>query len=334
MKQTEILAYLDHNILDLMTKGDPHKVKELLKKEKWTPIYSDETLKEIHRSKGYENIFLELLEEINAKFIEPILDGKFKQTGQAKIHEVSAKVKYEQFLQNKREMPVGDFGISEMLMKFYGGKQDTSFEKIIKNGGKELQRYILETLENIDKIDIPEKASQKIKKFKELTSDLPEILKAQTSSMTTELDKQNMSVIGEFEKETGIGPRVLNNIDFPDVIIKLWAIVSKKIGAPKIDLETFFGIKPQAFEKDFGKERTLQEKVNAIYHQLNFLGYHRDSKMELERRFKASFSDMTHAGMASFCHFFLSRDNDLVMKTAAAFEYLDVKTKILHYKDS
>ncbi len=334
MKQTEILAYLDHNILDLMTKEDPHNVKELLKKEKWTPIYSDETLKEIHRSRGYEDTFLQLLEEISAKFIEPIFDGKSKQTGQAKIHEFSVKAKYEQFLQNKREIPVGDFGISETLMKFYGGKQDTCFEKIIENGAKGLQGYILKTIDNIDGIDIPEKVLQELKKFKELTNDLPEILKAQTSSMTTKLDKQNTSVIEAFEKETGISPRILNNINFPDVILKVWDIVSEKTDVTNIDLETFFGIKPQIFEEDFGKERTLQEKVNAIYHQLNFLGYYRDSKMKLERRFKASFSDMTHAGMASFCHFFLSRDNDLVMKTGAAFEYLGVKTKILHYKDS
>jgi len=334
MENNELLAYLDHNILDLMTKGDPHKVKELLKKKKWTPIYSDETLKEIHRSKGYENIFLELLEEINAKFIEPILDGKFKQTGHANIHEVPAKAKYEQFLQNKRKMPVGNFGISETLMKIYGGKQDTSFEKINENGAKELQDYILETLDSIDDIDIPEKVSQEIKKIKELTNELPEILKGQTFSMTNELDKQHTSVIGGFEKETGISPRVLNNIDFPDVILKIWDIVSEKIDISNIDLETFFGIKPQLFEEDSGKERTLQEKVNAIYHQLNFLGYYRDSKMNLERRFKASFSDMTHAGIASLCHIFLSRDNDMVMKTRAAFEYLGVKTKILHYKNS
>ena len=31
MEDNHILVYLDHNVLDLMTKGDPHKVKGLLK---------------------------------------------------------------------------------------------------------------------------------------------------------------------------------------------------------------------------------------------------------------------------------------------------------------
>ncbi|MDQ7004832.1 MAG: hypothetical protein Q9N67_07935 [Ghiorsea sp.] len=47
-------AYLDHNILDLMTKGDPLGTKSLLKKTSLIPMFSDETLKEIHGSKGHE----------------------------------------------------------------------------------------------------------------------------------------------------------------------------------------------------------------------------------------------------------------------------------------
>ena len=133
MKQTEVLAYIDHNVLDLMTKGDPHNVKKLLKEVRLTPIYSNETLKEIYRSKGYEHKFLALLEKIEAKYIEPVLDEKFKQTGQARIHVISPKVVYEQFLQNTSENPEGDFGLSEMLRKFYGGNQELSFEEIFKN---------------------------------------------------------------------------------------------------------------------------------------------------------------------------------------------------------
>ncbi len=330
MKQTEILAYLDHNVLDLMTKGDPHKVKELLKGASLTPVYSNETLKEIHRSKGYENKFLELLEEIDAKYIEPVLNEKFKQTGQARIHVVCPKAIYEQFLKNLAESPKGNFGLSEMLMKFYGGKQDASFEEIFASGANELQHYILEALDELE--NVPKMNLHEIEKLKALFADLPEMMLTQTSSMAEELDARDVSPISAFEEETGIGPKILNNIRPPNVVMKVWEVVSEKINAPNIDLETFFGIKSHAFEEDSDRERTLQEKVNAIYHQLNFLGYYRDSKMKKEKRFKASFSDMTHAGIASFCHLYLCRDERLVMKAAAAFEYLDVTTKILHYQ--
>ncbi|MGZ5044132.1 MAG: hypothetical protein ACXV8P_05005 [Methylobacter sp.] len=330
MEQSEILAYLDHNVLDLMIKGDPFKVKELLIENKLTPVYSDESLKEIHRSKGYENKFLDLLEDIGAKYIKPVLNQSFKQTGQARIYMVSPKASYEQFLKNQDENSNGDFGLTEMLMKFYGGKQDSSFEEIFENGANELQRYLLETINEID--DIPEANLLDISRLKTFVAELPEMMKGQASIMAADLDKQNISPVTALEAEMGIGPIVLKNVAPPNVVLKIWGIVSEKNNLPDIDLETFFGVKPHSFEVDSDRERTLQEKVNAIYHQLNFLGYYRDSNMKKERRFKASFSDMTHAGIASFCHVFLCGDEDLVMKAAAAFEYLGAGTKILHYK--
>ncbi len=48
--------------------------------------------------------------------------------------------------------------------------------------------------------------------------------------------------------------------------------------------------------------------------------------------FIASFSDMTHAGMATFCRLFFCRDEDLVMKASAAYEYLRLPTQIVHIK--
>ncbi len=100
-----------------------------------------------------------------------------------------------------------------------------------------------------------------------------------------------------------------------------------------LNLTLFFGIKPFPFETNSDRERTKQEKVNSIYHQLNFLGYYRDSNMKKERRFKASFSDMTHAGYAAYCNIFLCRDKDLIMKAAAAYEYLGIDTKIVHCRN-
>jgi hypothetical protein len=330
MKKDKILAYLDHNVLDLMTKGDPHNVRKLLREYNITPIYSDETLKEIQRSVGYESSFLNLLDEIEAKYIEPILDKNFKQTGQTNIYSVSPKVVYDSFLSNQKENPIGDFGLSEMLMKFYGGQENYSFKKILEKGVDDLQKYLFDSLEGINELVLDQ--SIDIENIKAVFKDIPELIKSQSKGMVRELDSKSESPVFAFEKATGIGPVLLNNISHPNVVEKIWELVSKKIDSPAVDIETFFGLKPHKFEKNSDRKQTLQEKVNAIYHQLNFLGYYRDSKMKKERRFRASFSDMTHASMASFCHLFLCRDEDLVMKAAAAYEYLGVQTKILHYK--
>ncbi|WP_232787552.1 hypothetical protein [Paraglaciecola sp. MB-3u-78] len=161
---------------------------------------------------------------------------------------------------------------------------------------------------------------------------MPELMSSQSSEMAKELDEKDDSLVSEFETVTRIGPIVLKNITPPNVVEKIWRVLSEVPNFSKMEIEAFFGVKPHSFEEDADRERTTQEKVNAVYHQLNFLGYYRDSKMKKERRFRASFSDMTHAGIASYCHLFLCRDEDLVMKAAAAYEYIGVQTKILHYK--
>ncbi|ATC85229.1 hypothetical protein [Pseudoalteromonas arctica] len=332
MEDNRILVYLDHNVLDLMTKGDSHRVIELLKNNGFTPVYSDETLKEVQRSLGHESNFLELLEEIEAKYIEPILDQNFKQTGQANIHSVLPNDIYKRFLANQLENSDGDFGMSEMLMKFYGGQPDRSFEEIFQQGAANLQKYIKEAFEGIDEVSSDDTID--IEGIKKLIQDLPALMSSQTSRVAKELDERDGSPISEFQAKTGIRPVILKNVKPPNVVEKIWQMLSDTEGFSEIDIGTFFGVKPHSFEADSDRERTIQEKVNAVYHQLNFLGYYRDSKMKKDRRFRASFSDMTHAGVASFCHLFLCRDEDLVMKAAAAYEFLGVNTRILHYKSN
>lgn len=218
MEDNRILAYLDHNVLDLMTKGDPHQVKKLLKKNNFTPVYSDETLKEIHGSVGYESGFLELLDEIEAKYIEPILDQNFKQTGRANIHSVQPNDIYERFLANKQECDSGDFGISKVLMKFYGGQSDQSFEEIFQQGAIELQKHMKDELEGIGVISLDETIN--IQNFKELIEDFPELMISQSSRIAEELDEKEQSLVLEFEAKTGIGPIVLKNIRPPNVVKK------------------------------------------------------------------------------------------------------------------
>jgi len=330
MEDNYVLAYLDHNVLDLMTKDDPDKIKELLSGYNFTPVYSDETLREIHRSIGYEHTFLDLLDEIKATYIEPILDHNFRQTGRARLHFSPSKTHYESFLERQLECASGDFGISEMLMKFYGGRERNSFKEIFQQGAVDLQKYLEDTLNGIEDMSLSEIID--MQDIKKLIENLPDIMMHQSSKIAAELDKREISPVSEFEQATGLGPKVLNNVEPPNVVEKIWQMLSDAQGFPGDDMEMFFGVKPRGFETDANRERTTQEKVNAIYHQLNFLGYYRDSKMQKEKRFRASFSDMTHAGVASFCHLFLCRDEDLVMKAAAAYEYLGVQTKILHYK--
>lgn len=320
------LAYLDHNVLDLMTKGDPLNTKDILKKNNLIPVYSNESLKEIQRSVGYEKNFLDVLDQLDAKYIEPVLDQNFRQTGQARLDEISPELRYRNFLETQNNNEYGDFGLTKFLMKFYGGQQESSFSDIFEQGAIDLQKHLKELLVGVDTLSVNK--SVDVELLEKLIDEFSVLMQELTSPMAKELDQQKLSLISAIEVATDTGPIELNNIKSPNAIEKIWQKLAKVDGMSSIEMDCFFGIKPCSFDTNADKEKTVQEKVNAVYHQLNVIGYYRDSDMKRYRGFRRSFSDMTHAGVASFCDLFFCRDQSLVMKTIAAYEYIGVQTKI------
>ena len=330
-ESSEILAYLDHSILDSLVKGDCFNVKGLLEKNECVVVFSDENIKEIEKSKGYEQKFLEVLKDLKARHLTPIVDKNFFPTGNAKVTIVDPFETYNSYLKNVDPMPKMGYGLSGMLQKSYGGLEDTSFEDVAKNGAQELKDYLNKSLECIDSVEgLDPKLKNSLKKF---FAQVPDIVEESGRDLANQLDSDSEeSQIRQFEEATGVGPRTLKNIKGPNVLVKVWDSIRKGLPDVELDLETFFGIKPARWSPTPERELTILEKVNAIYHQLNFLGYYRDSNMKTVRGFNASFSDMTHAGLASFCQLLIGSDTNLIMKASAVYEYLGLSTKIVFIK--
>jgi len=320
----EILGYLDHNILDSIRKGDPYNIKKLLKDHNITPIYSHENLKEIKRSVGSEDIFLSTLQELGAKYIEPTLE-KNLPTGSAKIKNIDVFDVWKWFIENEDPMPEYGYGFTSMLEKFYGGRNDESYADIFSKGSDELKSLLNDALKDL------ESEEAFTDEMRSAIESLPELLNEQYKQMSIDLDNQEQPPVKQFEQATGLGALVLKNIKSPNIVEKIFDSVKKSMESVELDIDIFFGVKPQPYEANNDREKTLSEKVNGIYHQLNFLGYYRDTGMKNTRGFVRSSSDMTHAGIASFCHLLLCRDEGLVVK-AAAYEYLGIKTNIVHFQ--
>jgi hypothetical protein len=128
----------------------------------------------------------------------------------------------------------------------------------------------------------------------------------------------------------GIGPKELNNIEPPNVLMKIWDIFKTLPPYDKCasDIEDFFGLKENLIFP--GQPYYNHQKITGIYNMLNTLGYYPDSKVHKERRFVAAVSDTGHASIASFCQLLISNDESFIKKTRAAYEYLGVPTKALH----
>lgn len=323
----EVLVYLDHNVLDLMTKGDPDGVEDWLRRNSLTPVFSSENLAEIRRSVGYEEKFLEALQRIGAKHLDLEME-KFKPTGRAFVRTVDPREAYRQYIENVDVLPDAGYGFVGMLQKMYGGRPDQTMDEIFTQGDAELQDLLDDLSAQISECDEFDEPTRQL-----LTENLA-VLNQTIANASQERLKFGSESPGwslkEIEEATGIGAKVLKankQVEPPHVLEKIWKLIEPHY--PGVEFEVLFGIEPWPGMDD-DRERTCSEKVNGIYHQLNFLGYYRDSKMHKEQRFNASFSDMTHAGLATFCHVLLCRDNDLVLKAEAAYEYLNVETKVIN----
>jgi len=326
------LVYLDHNVLDLMSKGGLMEIQELISEENWIPVYSNENLNEIRRSVGYEDSFLEVLDSMSARHIVPNMNDNFQYIGTATIFEKDPREAFSFFVDDVKEPPEFGYGLSGMVRKMYGGSSEISFSEIFEHGANEIGDLLDIPDEDIDALDIDLSMKEDIKKMR---VSLPGMLKEITMETGRLLDNEaSDNIVKQQELTIGVGPKILKNIKEPNVLLQVWDKVKETLPDDITTFEEYFGLDQSRWDSTPKRELSVIEKVNGIYHQLNFLGYYRDSKMKKDRRFKASFSDMTHAGMATFCRLFICRDEDLVMKAAAAYEYLGVQTKVVHLKQA
>lgn len=79
-------------------------------------------------------------------------------------------------------------------------------------------------------------------------------------------------------------------VEFPNVINQIWKMLQNNNAELEgVELEDFFQLRKLIPKNEY----YIFEKVNQIYTMLNLLGYHQDKGMNKEKRFIASFSDMS-----------------------------------------
>lgn len=333
--QGKLTVYLDQNMLDMFMKFGLGELGKMLAC-KYQVIYSDETLKEIKRSVGYESKFLEILNQLGAFHLKICLDEHFQPTGKATITERDSYLSFNEYNSNE---PVYERIYQSMMLnvqKVYGGLSQNTFWDIRDtqiDAYNELHDFMLKNIEDL-KPHFPELAVQLETQSSEIKKKVSDAI-SESARLASEniSDSIGWSGIRDFRKSLDIGPIQLNNIEPPNVIQQIWSLFHEKL--PKeadITLEQFFGIESNPIYPTI--EFFKYQKVNSIYHMLNMLGYHPDSKVHIERRFIASISDQSHASFATFADILLSRDKSFLKKVEAAYAFLDVSTNIFYVEEN
>ncbi|KEY58406.1 hypothetical protein [Serratia sp. DD3] len=323
--QGKLIAYLDHNILDIFVKNGLDKFGEYLARD-FQVVYSDETLKEIKRSVGYEKQFLDVLNELKAFHLKILLDETYQSTGKATITNIDCHKAFHEYNTND---PIFDIVNDSMMIdikKIFGGAKEKTFYDI-----KNEKIAAFEELLKVPEItfhEFPALASL----FEIQANDMKEKFENASSELLKHFSKNIQNPIGwsgikDFREHLGIGPIQLNNIEPPNVIQQIWNICRESLPhGVHMSLEDFFGIARNPIHPS--SNYFNYQKVASIYIILNMLGYYPDSHIHKDRRFNSAISDQSHASMATFSDMLFSRDQYFIKKVEACYEFLGINTEI------
>lgn len=338
------LAYLDQNILDLFTEPQCllKKDSELFKflKNKVQVVYSPATLEEIYRSvvNGKSSIyglaFLDVLKELDAHFITLITEnGKVSNTIFRSWEE--PLVHFNQFVENN------------YLNKFVHPLRNNLFA--IFGGIKDFNKLENEQIDNLNNLLVFLESSLK---FLESCEDKDEYILSEIEKYKVEIPKLRMQQ-KEYESFVQLSVQHLEDanreqaahkslrdslkvdlnhlreIKFPNVLVQIWKMLQQNnVELNNLKLDDFFQLRGE-FKSE--SEFYIFQKVNQIYTMLNMLGYHQHEGIHKnEKRFIASFSDMSHASYACFCDYLFTKDKKFSTKVRVAYEYLNVATKVVN----
>lgn len=316
--------YLDHNILDALLKGRISLREPYLNYINNTIVYSNETLLEIRKSKGYEHKFLEVLKSLKACFLFVESDASGHITGKWEIRQSDPFVEFDGLNDALASTTSSNFGFDEIVQKLYGGASEKSFSEIAAQSVVDLKDMLDKTLQEARSEMSEEECQAVALHFEELKRQMS----ASSYEMGELFDKSTTeNKFTAWDDAVEVGPLELKNIAPPKVVEQVWQMISPKL-SKEATFEKMFGLAAQ-YEGAYVPKTNI-ERCNAIYHALNFFGYYRDSGMKKLRRVHASSADMSHAGYASLCNLLVSDDEDFCIKTKAVYEYLKIDTQVVY----
>ena len=287
------LAYLDHNILDLFSK---YKEKPLLSRESDFFKYLKDDVQAVYSPTTLEEIIRSVVNGKSSKYGVEFLDI---------LRELNAH--YINLIKDEKGSLTNTIFRSweDLLIHFNQYIESNYLNKFIKplknnlfglyGGVKDYDRFKNEQIENLNNLLL----------FLERSLNFLENSESKDDYILSEIEKYK--------------------VELTNVINQIWEMLQNNNAELKsVELEDFFHLRKSILKNEY----YIFEKVNQIYTMLNLFGYHQDEGMHKQKRFIASFSDMSHASYGCFCDYLFTRDKAFSLKVDAAYEYLNVATKI------
>ncbi|MDH5445985.1 MAG: hypothetical protein OEY52_10530 [Gammaproteobacteria bacterium] len=321
-------AYLDQNVLVYIVDHADTEFFQVL--DKYTVVYSDETLCEIRRYDEVDGLkYIQVLENLDAKYMVAGLFRKdFPQLKPNFVDKPPIEIYRNYCYLNKDKNEVSE-NLAEFSHKFYGGKRDKSFKDIFSKGESNLSDIFDNLLNDMKDLSMGT----------EYFSSVFEILKEENIKVNSKIlknlngsieNESEYDAVNDFRSSFSLSSNELNNITGNNVAFKIWKTVIEKNNkiTDSISIEQFFGIDVDSV---YGlDEISISEKIIRMYNMLNFIGYYPDQKLHLDGKFISSTSDSTHAVMGAHADVLFTIDKRFARKIEAIYEYLNIKVEVIN----
>lgn len=312
------LAYLDHSVLDWIVKGKIDSAFLRRAKVKVTAVYSVETLREIRRSKGSEQQFLDALKSLQASFLQPDMLGNRVGTT-ATISNLDPYEQYQHHVDADIEMHGAEEALLQVMQSLFGSEKVPAIQDSMEKLGKSAEALIQQVREFLKGPNLGITEAQSLL----LHGTTDELLAKLNGNAMSSVWNGSSHTVEQLHNTLAGGPKTLKNIKGPNVVQQIWKRLPNEI-THQMSAEQFFGVVAGPFQQQ--EPISEAEKANAVYHMLNFIGFHRDKKLWKQEKMVSLFSDLSHTGYASFCDILISRDKAQLAKAAAAYEFVGCKT--------
>ncbi|MDH5633208.1 MAG: hypothetical protein OEZ10_09500 [Gammaproteobacteria bacterium] len=296
------LIYIDQNIIGLQLQG----IINLSKRDDVIWVYSKEHFAEIRRSNEPEK-YLSVLDAIDAKLLDIVLDENWKITGEARLIENGTPYEhYDSYIEE-----TGDVDVDDTIFD--------PFQVWVNGGGDEGPLK-----------DLSEKFAQQILK---LTSDLPfdttEMtdkvmhIKPEFDSMVDEMIS-NGNDIHKTRSAFGDEKGAIGSVSGEKQIEKIWEIISPTMQGADISCDHFFGFDP--IENQGYEIWPIYLGIIGCNSMLDILGFQAEKKCRKLNKIHNVRSDAGHIAMGAYCSAIISEDKRLVKRAKAIYEYKKIGT--------
>lgn len=296
------LVYIDQNIIGLQLQG----LMNLCKREELIWVYSKEHFAEIRRSNDPEK-YLSVLNDIDAKMLDLVLDENWKIIGEARLIEHGTPYQhYENYIEAIGDVEFDDTIFDPFQVWVNGGGDEGPLKELSDNFAQQIIQLTsdppLDTTEMTDKV---------------------ESIKPEFDAMVDELIS-NGNDIKKTRSAFGDEKGTIGGISGEQQIKQIWEIISPTMSGADISCDQFFGFDP--IEKQGYELWPMYLGIIGCNSVMDILGFQAEKKCRKINKIHNVRSDAGHIAMGGYCSAILSEDRRLVKRARAIYEYKNIGT--------